>query len=56
MPNTKSTQLGVRVDAALALEVKVYALRNGLKFHKAVEEGLRLLLAKHNVKVPAASK
>ena len=42
-------QVGVRIDAALLVEAKVLAVRQGRRLNDLVEEALRDVLKKHRL-------
>ncbi len=46
----RTQQLGVRIDAALAVEVKVLAVRQRRRFQALIEEACRDLLKKYRQK------
>jgi predicted HicB family RNase H-like nuclease len=47
---SEKAQVGVRLDAALLIEVKVLAVRQGRRLNDLVEEALRDVLKKHKVR------
>jgi hypothetical protein len=47
---SEKVQVGVRLDAALLVEVKVLAVRQGRRLNDLVEEALRDILKKHKVR------
>ena len=50
VPPQETQQLGVRIEAGLAIDVKVLAVRQRRRFKELIEEGLRDLLKKYREK------